>query len=110
MITVFSNNTSYLLDTQSSVQEGRDGERNEVLIIHEVSDLLYHLGTQKPMRLDGIHPRVLREQVEVLTKTLSIIYQQSCLTVEVAGDWSLANVCPFTRSARRRTQRTTHLT
>ncbi|GAB0177643.1 mitochondrial enolase superfamily member 1 [Grus japonensis] len=57
-----------------------------------VSDLLHHLDTCKSMGLDGIHPRVLRELVEVLTKPLSIIYQQCWLTGEVPVDWKLANV------------------
>ncbi|GAB0183655.1 mitochondrial enolase superfamily member 1 [Grus japonensis] len=60
-----------------------------------VSDLLYRLDTPKSMGPDGIHPRVLRELVEVLTKPLSIIYQQSWLTGEVPVDWSLANVTPI---------------
>ncbi|KAK4814767.1 hypothetical protein QYF61_026744 [Mycteria americana] len=41
---------------------------------------------------DEIHPRVLKELAEVLTKPLSIIYQQSWLTGEVRADWRLANV------------------
>ncbi|PKU44208.1 rna-directed dna polymerase from mobile element jockey-like [Limosa lapponica baueri] len=57
-----------------------------------VSDLLQHLGTHKSMGPDGIHPRVLRELVKVLTKPLYIIYQQSWLTGEVAVDWKLTNV------------------
>ncbi|GAB0185949.1 mitochondrial enolase superfamily member 1 [Grus japonensis] len=44
---------------------------------------------------DGIHPRILRELVEVLTEPLSIIYQQSWLTREVSVDWRLANVTPI---------------
>ncbi|GAB0184553.1 hypothetical protein GRJ2_000920600 [Grus japonensis] len=44
---------------------------------------------------DGIHPRVLRELVEVLTKPLSIIYQQSWLTGKVPVDGRLANVIPI---------------
>ncbi|GAB0180869.1 mitochondrial enolase superfamily member 1 [Grus japonensis] len=44
------------------------------------------------MGLDGIHPGVLRELVEVLTKSLSITYQQSWLAREVPVDWRLANV------------------
>ena len=57
-----------------------------------ISSLLHHLDTHKSMGPDGIHPRVLRELVEVLTKPLSIIYQQSWLTKEVPVDWRLANV------------------
>ncbi|KAK4823087.1 hypothetical protein QYF61_025709 [Mycteria americana] len=40
----------------------------------------------------GIHPRVLSELVEVLTKPLSILYQKSWLKGEVPVDWRLANV------------------
>ncbi|PKU31077.1 rna-directed dna polymerase from mobile element jockey-like [Limosa lapponica baueri] len=39
--------------------------------------------------------RVLRELAEVLTKPLSIIYQQSWITREVPVDWKLANVTPI---------------
>ncbi|KAK4817860.1 LOW QUALITY PROTEIN: hypothetical protein QYF61_001529 [Mycteria americana] len=44
---------------------------------------------------DETHPRVLKELAEVLTKPLSIIYQQSWLTGEVPADWRLANVTPI---------------
>jgi len=44
---------------------------------------------------DGIHPRVLRELVEVLTKPLFIIYQQSWPTREVPADWRLVIVVPI---------------
>ncbi|GAB0184011.1 mitochondrial enolase superfamily member 1 [Grus japonensis] len=66
-----------------------------------VSDLLHHLDTHKSMGLDGIHPRVLRELVEVLTKPFSIIYQQSWLTEEVPVDWRLANVTPIYKKGRK---------
>ncbi|KAK4827442.1 hypothetical protein QYF61_017999 [Mycteria americana] len=69
--------------------EDRDGEQNEAPIIQGemVSDLLHHLDTYKSMGLDGIHPRVLRELAEVLTKLLSMLYQQSWLSGEVPADW-----------------------
>ena len=60
-----------------------------------VSDLLHHLDTHKSMGLDGIHPRILRELAQVLTKPLSIICQQSWLTGEVPVDWKLAYVTPI---------------
>ena len=59
-----------------------------------VSDLLHHSDTHKSIGPDGIHPRVLRELVEVLTKLLSVIYHQSWLNREVPVDWRLANVMP----------------
>ncbi|KAK4824253.1 LOW QUALITY PROTEIN: hypothetical protein QYF61_012519 [Mycteria americana] len=66
-----------------------------------VSDLLHHLDTHKSMGLDGIHPRVLRELAEVLTKPLSILYQQSWLTGEVPIDWRLANVTPIYKKGQK---------
>ncbi|KAK4825484.1 hypothetical protein QYF61_027639 [Mycteria americana] len=83
--------------------EDRDGEQKEAPIIQGemVSDLLHHLDPHKSMGLDGIHPRVLRELVEVLTKPLSILYQQSWLTGEVPVDWRLANVMPIYKKGQK---------
>jgi len=53
------------------------------------------------MRLDGIHPRVPRQLAEVLTKPLSIIYQESWLTGEVPDDWRLANVTPMYKNSQK---------
>ncbi|GAB0179441.1 mitochondrial enolase superfamily member 1 [Grus japonensis] len=66
-----------------------------------VSNLLKYLDTHRSMGPDGIHPRVLRELVEALTKPLSIIYQQSWLTGEVPVDWRLANVTPIYKKVRK---------
>ncbi|KAK4813674.1 LOW QUALITY PROTEIN: hypothetical protein QYF61_017641 [Mycteria americana] len=80
----------------------KDEEKAESLTIRPVviqgemvSDLLHHLDTHKSMGPDEIHLRVLKELAEVLTKPLSIIYQQSWLTGEVPADWRLANVTPI---------------
>ncbi|KAK4824935.1 LOW QUALITY PROTEIN: hypothetical protein QYF61_021555 [Mycteria americana] len=54
------------------------------------------------MGLDGIYPRVLRELAEVLTKPLSILYQQPWLTGEVPVDWRLANArTPIYKKGRK---------
>ncbi|GAB0179390.1 mitochondrial enolase superfamily member 1 [Grus japonensis] len=91
---VFNSKSSHSQGTQPPEVEDRDGEQNEAPITQGemVSDLLHHLDTHRSMGLDGIHPRVLRELAEVLTKPLSIIYQQSWLTGEVPVEWRLANV------------------
>ncbi|KAK4826708.1 hypothetical protein QYF61_010923 [Mycteria americana] len=100
---VFNTKTSCSLGTQPPVVEDGDGEQNEAPTIQGqmVSDLLHHLDTHKSMGLDGIHPRVLRELAEVLTKPLSILYQQSWLTREVPVDWRLANVTPIYKKGRK---------
>ncbi|GAB0185355.1 mitochondrial enolase superfamily member 1 [Grus japonensis] len=66
-----------------------------------VSHLLLHLDTHKSMGPDGIHPRVLRKLVEVLTKPLSIIYQHSCLNGKVPLDWKLANVTSIYKKGQK---------
>lgn len=58
--------------------EDRGREKNDAFIIQGemVSNLLHHLNNHKSMGPDGIHPKVLKELVEVLVTALSIIYQQ----------------------------------
>ncbi|KAF4796454.1 zinc finger SWIM domain-containing protein 6 isoform X3 [Turdus rufiventris] len=48
--------------------------------------------------LDRIH---LRELAEEIAKLLSIIYHQSWLTMEVQGDWRLANVMPIYKKGQK---------
>lgn len=52
-----------------------------------VSNLLSHLNMYGFVRLDEIHPKTLKEFVEVLDKSFSIIYQQSWLTRKVPVKW-----------------------
>ncbi|GAB0183195.1 mitochondrial enolase superfamily member 1 [Grus japonensis] len=66
-----------------------------------VNDLLHHLDTHKSMGQDEIHPMVVSELAEVLTKTLSIIYQQYWLTGDFPADWRLANVMPIYKKGRK---------
>ena len=49
----------------------------------------------------GIHPRVLRELVEVTAKPLSVIYQQCLSTGEVPDDWRLVSVLPLFRNGQK---------
>ncbi|KAK4815212.1 hypothetical protein QYF61_022490 [Mycteria americana] len=94
---VFNSRANCSQGTQPPESEDRDGDQNGAPIIQGemVSDLLHHLDTHKSMGPDEIHPRVLKELAEVLTKPLSIIYQQSWLTGEVPADCRLANVTPI---------------
>ncbi|KAK4807414.1 hypothetical protein QYF61_001177 [Mycteria americana] len=94
---VFNSRANCSLGTQPLELEDRDGDQNGAPIIQGemVSDLLHHLDTHKSTGPDGIHPRVLRELADVLTKPLSVIYQQSWLTEEVPVDWRSENVMPI---------------
>ncbi|PKU35772.1 rna-directed dna polymerase from mobile element jockey- hypothetical protein [Limosa lapponica baueri] len=66
-----------------------------------VTELLHHLDTHESMGLDGIHPRVLRQLVEVLTEPLSTTYQHSWQTGEVPVDWRLANMTPIHKKGQK---------
>ncbi|PKU42079.1 rna-directed dna polymerase from mobile element jockey-like [Limosa lapponica baueri] len=100
---VFNGQPSYSQGVQPSELEDKDGEQNNPPIIQEevVNDLLMHLNSHKSMGLDGIHLRVLRELVGVLTKPRSIIYQQSGSTGEVPDDWRVASVTPIYKKGRK---------
>ena len=67
---MFNSKTSCSPGTQPPELEDREGKQNEAPIMQGemVSDLLHHLDTHRSMGPDGIHPRVLRELAEVLTK------------------------------------------
>ncbi|KAK4813675.1 hypothetical protein QYF61_019568 [Mycteria americana] len=100
---VFNSRANCSLGTQPPELEDRDRDWNGAPIIQGamVSDLLHHLDTHTSMGPDEIHPRVLKELADVLTKPLSIIYQQSWLTGEVPADWRLANVTPIFKKGRK---------
>lgn len=89
---VFNNKASCSPCTHPPELESSDGEKKETPIFQGkmVRDLLHHLDTDKSVQPGRIRPRVLREMVEMLTKPLSIISQQSQLTKGVAVDWKLA--------------------
>jgi len=53
------------------------------------------------MELGRIHPRQLQELGEVLTKPLSIIFQQFWLSKEVPVDWKIANGEPIREKGRK---------
>ncbi|KAJ7405033.1 hypothetical protein BTVI_70400 [Pitangus sulphuratus] len=88
---VFNKKTSCPEDNWLPGQVDSDRELNSPCVIQEetVCNLLSHSDPHKSMQSDGIHPRMMRELAEELTKPLSVIYHQSCLTREsqTVGSW-----------------------
>ena len=64
------------------------------------SNLLHHLDTHKYVGPDTIHPRIPRKMVEVLTKPLAIIYQQTWRKREVPAEQRLPNVMSIYRKGQ----------
>lgn len=94
---VYKGQTSYPQGALHSDLKVLDEEQNKspMIKVEAVRDLLLHLDFHKSMGMGRIHPRVLREMVEVITKLVSKIYQHSGSTREVPVDWRLANVTPI---------------
>jgi len=74
-------------------------EYNEVptIQVETVRNPLLHQDCHRSMRPDGIHPRVLRELVNVIARPLSTNYQHSMSAREVPENWRLANMTPIYR-------------
>jgi len=84
---------------ESHVPEVREEacRKDDLALVEEdcVRDHFSNLDTNKSMVPDGMHPRVLRELVNVIAEPLSIIFERSWRTGEVPEDWKKANVTPI---------------
>lgn len=66
-----------------------------------ISDLLHYLNMHKFMGTDELHSKILKKLVDVLTKPLYIIFQQSWNPGEVSVEWRVANVTPIFKNGQR---------
>ena len=71
-----------------------------------VRNQLYQLNVHKSMGSDGIHPRVLKELVDVTAGPLSIICQRSWGSGDILTDWKLANIIQMYKKGVREDPRT----
>ena len=65
------------------------------------------LNMYKFMRLDDIYPKVLKKMADVVAELLSIIFEKSWLSGEVAGDWTKGNITPIFKKGRKEDRGTT---
>ncbi|PKU33292.1 rna-directed dna polymerase from mobile element hypothetical protein [Limosa lapponica baueri] len=94
---LFLNREGLMGDDMSPKLEGYDCGSSDFPFVdtETIRVQLYQLNVHKSMGPDGIHPRVLKELVDVTAGPLSIIYQRSWESGEVLADWKLANVIPI---------------
>ena len=64
-------------------------------------DHLSSLDAYKSMGPDGMHPRVLRELVDVIAEPLSIIFGRPWSTGEVPEDWRKVSVTPVFKKGKK---------
>ncbi|KAJ7397101.1 hypothetical protein BTVI_138693 [Pitangus sulphuratus] len=50
---------------------------------------------------DGIHPRILKDLADVISKSPSMIFRRSWESEEVPADWKLANVVPVFNKGKK---------
>jgi len=77
--------------------KGEDWENEEPLTVgdDQVRGCLRSLKEHKSMGPDEMHPWVLRELADEVTKPLSIISERSLRSGDVPTDWSRGNITPI---------------
>ncbi|KFW73413.1 hypothetical protein AS28_09122, partial [Pygoscelis adeliae] len=82
---------------------GGDWENEEPPTVgqHQVQDHLRHLKVHKSMAPNEIHPQVLKELVDEVAKTLSIIFEKLWQSSEVPTDWKRGNITPIFKKGKK---------
>ncbi|CAM5168179.1 unnamed protein product [Natator depressus] len=65
-----------------------------------VRDYLEKLDVHKSTGPDALHPRVLKELVDVIAEPLAVIFENSWRSGEVLEDWKKANVVPIFKKGK----------
>jgi len=84
------------------VREAAHREDDFPLVMEDrMRNCLSNLDAHKAMTPNGMHPRVLREQADVIAEPLSIIFERSWRAGEVPVDWRKASVTPIFKKGKK---------
>ncbi|KAJ7422637.1 hypothetical protein WISP_37002 [Willisornis vidua] len=64
-------------------------------------DLLLQLDPYRTMGFDGIHPRILKQQTDVIAQPLSVIFEWSWESGDVPADWKLMKVVLIFKKSKK---------
>ena len=67
----------------------------------QVQDHLMKLNVYKPRVPNDMHPRILKELSDLVTKSLSIIFKKSWLSGNSPSDWKKENITPIFKKGRK---------
>jgi len=99
---VFTDNLSPHPSRVNGPQDGDQGGKDPHTITEDqVHDHVRNLKTDKSMKPEEMHPRVLREFADVVPKPLSTIFKKSQQSGKVPGDWRKGNIVPIFKNGRK---------
>ncbi|KFW95517.1 RNA-directed DNA polymerase from mobile element jockey, partial [Phalacrocorax carbo] len=83
-------------------QDGDQGDKGPLTVRKDqVHDHLRDLDIHKSMGPKDVHPRILKELVDVAAKPLSMIFEKSWQSGEIPGDWKKENIVAIFRKGRK---------
>jgi len=106
---VFTGNVSPCPSAVDGLQDRDHGGKSPRTVKEDqVCGHLRNLNIYKSMEPVKMHPRVLRELADGVAKPLSLIFERSCQSGEVTGDWK-RNIAPTVQTVGSRTLGTADL-
>ena len=72
--------------------------------MEEVHDKLSSLNPNKAPGPDGLHPRLLKNRANTLTRPLFLIYSQSLKNGKIPSEWKKANIMPIFKRETKQSQ------
>uniref|UniRef100_K7F0W4 Reverse transcriptase domain-containing protein n=1 Tax=Pelodiscus sinensis TaxID=13735 RepID=K7F0W4_PELSI len=96
---VFTDKVGSWTSALSDARWDEDGQ--PVVGKEQVRNYLEKLNVHKSMGPDLVHPRVLRELVNVIVEPLAIIFEKSWRSGEIPDNWIKANVVPIFKKGKK---------